>query len=158
MVYTFTKSCLIVVDIWISFFSPTPLLCFFFHFETPKVWESEIVLVAPPVTCLLAQGGWNKWINRSQFSILCYSRKKPNMAGRRWPGGEESEDIIYWKPSWNCSFFYFTSGNSRQKKAQPLDIPQNCVRSLGNSKVKNKNPWKFHIIFASPLLEIPLRF
>ena len=40
-------------------------------------------------------------------------------------------------------------------KAQPQDIPQNCVKSLGNSKAKNKdpkaflliNPWKFHILF-----------
>ena len=38
-------------------------------------------------------------------------------------------------------FFYFTPGNSRQNKAQPLDIPQICVRSLGNSKAKNKHPW-----------------
>ena len=45
----------------------------------------------------------------------------------------------------NFSFFYFTPWNSRQNKAQTLDIPQNCVRSFGNFKAKNKNPWKFHI-------------
>ena len=58
--------------------------------------------------------------------------------------------ILFWKPPWNFSFFYFTPGNSRQNKAQPLDIPQNCVRSLGNSKAKNKDPWvrlTFHITF-----------
>ena len=44
--------------------------------------------------------------------------------------------------------FYFTPGNSRQNKAQPLDIPQNCVRSLWDSKAKNKDLWKFHIIFS----------
>ena len=52
------------------------------------------------------------------------------------------------KPPWNFSLFYFTPGNSRQNKAQPQDIPQNCVRTLGNSKTKNKDPWKFHIIFS----------
>ena len=55
-------------------------------------------------------------------------------------------------------FFYFTNGNSRQNKAPPLDIPQNCVRLLGNSKAKNKEPWKFHIIFSWSPLEIPLHF
>ena len=54
--------------------------------------------------------------------------------------------------------FIFTPGNSRQKKAQPLDIPQNCVRFLGNSTTKNKDPWKFHIIFSWSPLEIPLFF
>ena len=46
-------------------------------------------------------------------------------------------------------FSYSTPGNSRQNKAQPLDIPQNCVRSLGNFKTKNKDPWKFHLIFLA---------
>ena len=68
------------------------------------------------------------------------------------------EDILLRKLLWDFSFFYFTPGNSRQNKAQPLDIPQNCVRSLGNSKAKNKDPWKFHIIFSWLPLEIPLRF
>ena len=54
-------------------------------------------------------------------------------------------------------FFYYDLGNSRQNKAQPLDNPENCVRSLGNSKApKTKTPgnptlfflghhWKFFI-------------
>ena len=79
------------------------------------------------------------------------------------------EDIFFWKPTWNFSFFYFTTGNSRQNKAQPLDIPQNCVRSLlllfleipqAYPRPKTKtpgsstahylflgHPWKFHFIF-----------
>ena len=68
------------------------------------------------------------------------------------------EDILFWKSSWNLSFFYFNTRNSRNNKGQPLDIPQNCIRSLGNSKTKTKNPensilfflghsWKFHFIF-----------
>ena len=61
-------------------------------------------------------------------------------------------------------FFCFTPGNSRQNKAQPqnkaesLDIPQNCVRSLGNSKAKNKDPQKLKFIFSWSNLEIPLCF
>ena len=31
---------------------------------------------------------------------------------------------------------------------QPLDILQNCVTPLGNSKLKNQDPWIFHIIFS----------
>ena len=60
---------------------------------------------------------------------LGYSRKNPNRG---------VEDIF------NFSFFYFTPGNSRQNKAQPVDILQNYVRSTA----KNKDPWKFHIIFS----------
>ena len=55
-------------------------------------------------------------------------------------------------------FFYFNPGNLRQNKAQPLDIPQNCLRSLGSSKAKGKDPWKFHMTFFWSLLEIPIRF
>ena len=45
-------------------------------------------------------------------------------------------------------------GNSRQIKAPPLEIVQICVTSLGNSKTKNQDPWKFHIIFSWSPLEI----
>ena len=54
--------------------------------------------------------------------------------------------------------FYFTLGNFRQNKASPLEIPKNFVISLGNSKVKNQDPWKFHIICSWSTLEVPLRF
>ena len=69
------------------------------------------------------------------------------------------EDILFWKPSRNFSFFYYNLGNSRQNKAQPLDNPENCFRFLGNSKApKTKTPgnptlfflghhWKFIFIF-----------
>ena len=79
----------------------------------------------------------------------------------------ELEDILLWKLPWNFSFFYFTPGNSRQNKVQPLDIPQNCARSLGIPRPKTKihgnstfflvtlgnstlfliNPLKFHMLF-----------
>ena len=68
------------------------------------------------------------------------------------------EDILFWKTHWNFSFLYFNTGNSRQNKAKPLDIPQNCVRFLENSKAKDKDPWKFHIIFSWSPLEVPLCF
>ena len=49
--------------------------------------------------------------------------------------------------------FLLHPGNSWQNKAPPLDIPQNCIISLRNSKAKNQDPWKFHIIFSwSPLV------
>ena len=73
-----------------------------------------------------------------------YSRKNPN--------------IYFFENPLDFFIFYFTPGNSRQNKAQPLDIPQNYVRSLGNSKAKNKDPWNFHIIFSWLPLEISLRF
>ena len=71
--------------------------------------------------------------------IMHYSRKNPN---------REVKDILFFKNPLNFSFFYFIPGNLRQNKAQPQDIPQNCVESLGYSKAKNKDPWKFHIIFS----------
>ena len=83
---------------------------------------------------------------------LGYSRKKSKQGGLR---------INFFEPPPPPEFFiffFFTPGNSRQNKAQPLDIPQNCVRSFGNSKTKNKDPWKFHIIFSWLPLEIPLCF
>ena len=77
--------------------------------------------------------------------ILGYSRKNPNGGLRIY---------FFENPSWNFSYFYFTPGNSRQNKAQLMDIPQNYVRSLENSKAKNKDPWKFYIIFSWSPLEI----
>ena len=53
------------------------------------------------------------------------------------------------------SYFSCTPRNSRQK-APPLEIPQNCHKSLGNSKPKNQDSRKFHIIFSWSPLEIPL--
>ena len=90
----------------------------------------------------------------SRFSCLVskgYSGKNSN-----WGWG--FEDILFWTPLWNFTFFYFTYGNSRESKAQTLDIPQNCVRSLGNSKAKNKGPRNFRIIFSWSPFEIPLCF
>ena len=50
------------------------------------------------------------------FIVMSYSRKKSKRG---------VEDILFVKTPLN--FLFFTSGNSRQK-AQPLNIPQNCVR------------------------------
>ena len=47
--------------------------------------------------------------------------------------------------------FYFTSGNFREKKAPPQEIPKNRVRCLRNCNAKNQDPWKFHIIFLVTL-------
>ena len=50
-------------------------------------------------------------------------------------------------PPWNFSFFYFTPWNSRQSKAQPLEIPHYFF--LGHPQIPSTsffiNPcWKFH--------------
>ena len=78
-------------------------------------------------------------ISKSKCCYIGPFQKNPNMGGSGY---------TFLETPWNFSFFYFIPGNSRQNKAQPMDIPQNCVRFLGNSKAKNKNPWKFHIIFS----------
>ena len=43
------------------------------------------------------------------------------------------EGILSQNPCVIFIFFYFTPWNSRKNEALPLEIPQNCVRSLGNS-------------------------
>ena len=52
------------------------------------------------------------------------------------------------KKPWIFLVSYFAPRNSRQNKASPLEILQNCVRPLRNSKAKNQNLWKFHMIFS----------
>ena len=44
-------------------------------------------------------------------------------------------------------FYYFTLGNSGENKAPPLEISQKCITFLRNSKAKNQDPQKFHMIF-----------
>ena len=75
-----------------------------------------------------------------RWCVLCcvwglgYSRKNPS--------------------SWNFYIYHLTSG----KKLSPLEILETCVTPLGNSKVKNKDSWKFHTIFSWTPVEIPLLF
>ena len=52
------------------------------------------------------------------------------------------------KPLWNFWVCQFTCRNSRENKLSRLEIPRCCVTSLGNSKVKNQDSWKFHISFS----------
>ena len=65
-------------------------------------------------------------------------------------------------PPWNFSFFYFTLGNSRQSKAQPMDILQNCVRylleipKLQSFQLKDPYAWKSHIYMIFLLLLVTL--
>ena len=68
-----------------------------------------------------------------------FSRKNPNRG--------YTLRIYFFENPLEFFISYFTPGNSRQNKVQPLDIPQSCVRFLGNCKAKKKDPWKFHIIF-----------
>ena len=87
--------------------------------------------------------------------IQSYSRKNPN---RR---GVEDIYIFEYVPPWNFSCFLLYPWKFQTKQSSTpglLDIPQNCVRSLGISKTKNKDSWKFHIIFSWSPLKIPLCF
>ena len=57
------------------------------------------------------------------------------------------------KTPWKFLFLYFIPGNSRQNKAPPLEIPQNCVKSLGNSKAKPPKPLEIpHYFFLVTLV------
>ena len=62
--------------------------------------------------------------------------------------GEAVEDILFWKITWNFSFFYFTPGNSRQNKAHPWKFHKFLLDSLD---------WKFQGPKLGPL-EIPHYF
>ena len=92
---------------------------------------------------------------------LDYSRKTPNRLGGGYTFPKSS--------LWNFKICHFTFGNSRENKLSPLEILQNCVPPLGNSKVKNQDtlvflyktpinstsfligPWYFHV----PFLQYP---
>ena len=99
--------------------------------------------------------GWvnplkRKICNENIFSDVVWSSKNTNRGG--W--GHTFLSI-----PWNVLFIYFTPENSRQMKAPPLEIVQTCVTSLlGNSKTKNQNPWKFHIIFSWSALKFHMLF
>ena len=106
------------------------------------------------------------WITRACAVWWSYKmgncRKNPN--GRRGGGGWGYNFLKN-----RLEFFIFLLEiPDKTKLIQPLDIPQNCVWSLGNSKAKNKdpgnstvfllvtlgnstlfliNPWKFHMLF-----------
>ena len=67
-----------------------------------------------------------------------YSRKNSNRGG--W-------GYTFLKPPLEFFIFLFYPWKFQTKQSSTLDISQNCVRSTGNSKVKNKDPWKFHIFF-----------
>ena len=86
------------------------------------------------------------------------------------------EDILLWTPPppspppWNFQICYFTLRNSGENKLLSLEILQNCVTPLGNSKVKNQDlcygnstwfflehQWKFLFFFHWPL-EFPHAF
>ena len=71
------------------------------------------------------------------FFLLGYSRKNPNRGG------------------WGYNFLKTPHGIFR---FVTLKILRNCVTPLGNSNVKNQDPWKFHMSFSWTSLEIHLFF
>ena len=49
---------------------------------------------------------------------------------------------------WNFDVCHFNRGDSRQKKLCSYKLRKNCVTPIGNSKTKNQDAWKFHMIFS----------
>ena len=69
-----------------------------------------------------------------------YSRKKKN---QKWV----VEPYVFQKiPGILGLSLYAWLGNSGENKASLQDIPQNCTATLGNSKTRKQDPWKFHMI------------
>ena len=71
------------------------------------------------------------------------------------------EDILFWTQKRNFRFVTFILTNSRENKLSLQEILQKfckIVTHFGNSKVKNEDPWKFHMNFSWIPLEIPLPF
>ena len=110
-------------------------LCFFFRFSR---WDTCTNLRCSKLICL------------PNFRHWAFPEKKNNRE-RGW-----GQNFV--KTPLEFLIFYFAPGNSRQSKYLPIEIPQNCLRSLKNSEAKNQDLWKFHIIFSSSALEIPFCF
>ena len=134
------------------------------NIDTLKCRNFLAVALYPKLHC------WTIYFNLPFLKLMdgtcCYLRQlKQTFTIRVWLFllklifNAKSEDVYtFLITPMEIFIFYFTPGNSRQNKSQPLDTPQNCVRSLGNLKAKNKDSWKFHIIFFWSPLEIPLHF
>ena len=73
--------------------------------------------------------------------------QKKSKQGERGRGGGGGWGYNFLKKTGIFYICLFILENSRENKLFPLEIRQNCVTPLGNSKVKNQNPWKFHMIF-----------
>ena len=58
-------------------------------------------------------------------------------------------DVLFWNPPSGIFRFVTLSLEIPEKTSfHPLEILQNCVPHLGNPKVKNQDPRKFHINFS----------
>ena len=155
---------------------------FFMHFccAPPAYFKSKKIEF-----CLASRGrscGW-KW----HFLVKKHHTKQKNINNsaktwyfdKKWPkngngllqekkqmegdgvgrgGGQVVEDILLWNPL-EFLLFYFTPGYSQRNKARPLELPQYklLLDPLEIPRPKT-DPWKFHIIFSWPRLEIPLHF
>ena len=56
-------------------------------------------------------------------------------------------NIPFSKNPWNFYICHIIFGNSGENKASPQEIPQNCATTVANSKSKNQDPSKFHMIY-----------
>ena len=73
-------------------------------------------------------------------------------------GGEALRIYFFENPPWNFSFFTLPMEIPDKTKLSRWIFPQIVLRSLGNSKAKNKDPWQSHIIFSWSPLDITLCF
>lgn len=61
------------------------------------------------------------------------------------------------KSTWNFYIWHFTHRNFGEKALSSLEILQNYVTPLRNSKFQNQDLWKFDMIFLTSL-EVPILF
>ena len=89
----------------------------------------------------------NIWADYFQQVFLPYLNGLFQKESKLGVGGGGSDILFCPHPPGMFLFFTLPLEIPDKTKRSPLDIPQNCVRSLGNSKVKTKDTRKFHIIF-----------
>ena len=118
-----------------------------YNMTVPHMFSMSVYIVIQKVNVCL--------IHLLQIHYWLFQKKNRKGEGG---GGRGLRPYFFLENPLEFFSFHFTSVNSRENKAPPLEIPQNCVRSLGGSKTKNQDSRKFHIIFSWSPLEIPLRF
>ena len=101
------------------------------NYTVYDIWN--IPLQSAATKCVYIIAGFSKWAIPEKIQM-------------KWGWG--GQDILFWKPG---VFHFFTLPLEISDKENlnpcPWYISQNCVRSLENSKAKNKDPRKFHFRF-----------
>ena len=82
-----------------------------------------------------------------------YSRKNPN--------GTEDIGSYFFNETLEClglSLYPWKFQRKQSFTSSPQENPENCITRIGNSKTKEQDPWKFHMIFSLSPLENQLFF